>query len=236
MAYPSPANASSGPTPARGQVRIMTATVILPAPPVLPIKALNIADLTELVGLPESAARILLKPLSEHPGMVNGAWWPRSRDLARELPLLVAALDGIWGQIYHATVQVDMWPDIPGKVRAGRHIVRIGWYDTEQDPHDICLLSVPGRGRWDLLVVPPELDPAIAARLMATAASPGNMQTATSLLATASAASTPVPPVPPVSPVSPVPPAASAASAGILRDAERITAWESEGGTPPVRA
>ena len=159
----------------------MTATVILPVIPV------DDVDLAGLVDLPEPAARILLKPPSEHPGMVDGAWWPRSRNLVRELPLLVAALDGIWGQIYHATVQVHMWPDIPEKVRTGRHIVRVGWFDTEQDPHDICLISVPGRGRRDLLVVPPQLDPAIAARLMATAASPGNMQTAGALIATASA-------------------------------------------------
>jgi hypothetical protein len=104
MAHPSPANANSEPTQARRQVRIMTATVILPVDNV---------DLTDLVGLPEPAARILLKPPSEHPGMVDGV--------------------------------------------------------------------------WDLLVVPPEIDPAIAARLMATAASAGNRQTASSLITAASA-------------------------------------------------
>lgn len=188
----------------------MTATLIHPVIPVADV------DLADLVDVPEPAARILLKPPSEHPGMVNGAWWPRSRDLVRELPLLVAALDGVWGQIYHASVQVHMWPDIPKMVRAGRHIVRVGWFDAEQDPHDICLISAPGRARWDLLVIPPELDPATAARLMATAATPGNLQTASSLIATASAPSTP--------------------SAGTCRDAERITAWESEGGPTLVRA
>lgn len=131
---------------------------------------------------PDPVARILLKPPSRHPGMVNGAWWPRSRDLVKEVPLLVAALDGVWGQIYHATVQVHMWPNIPKRVRTGGHLVRIGWFDTEQDPHDICLLSLPGRQRWDLLVVPPELDPETAARLMAIAATPGNAQAASSLI------------------------------------------------------
>ena len=187
----------------------MTATALLPVRPATEV------DLAGLVDLAEPPARILLKPRSEHPGMVNGAWWPRSRDLVRELPLLVAALDGVWGQIYHATVQVRMWPDIPGKVRTGRHIVGVGWFDAEQDPHDICLTSVPGRGRWDLLVVPPETDPAVAVRLMAAAASPGNTQTAGSLIATASAPSAP--------------------SAGALRDVEHLAARESEGGSPSVR-
>ena len=110
------------------------------------------------------------------------------RDVLK-LPLLVAALDGVRGQIYHASVQVHMWPDIPKKVRAGRHIVRVGWFDAEQDPHVICLISAPGCGRWELLVVPPELDPAIAARLMVTAATSGNIPTASILIASASAPS-----------------------------------------------
>lgn len=151
---------------------------------VLPIGAVNDAAVVEV---PEPAARILLKLPGKYPGVVDGAWWPRSRDLVRELPLLVAALGGVWGQIYHATVQVRMWPDIPKSVRTGEHFVRVGWFDAEQDPHDICLLSLPGRGRWDLLVIPPEFDLAVAAQLMATAASPDNLQTASSLIATASA-------------------------------------------------
>lgn len=132
------------------------------------------------------AARISLKPAGSHQGMVNGAWWPRSRDLVRELPPLIAALDKAWGKVDRATVNVNMWPDIPRRVRIGTHVVRVGWFDAEQDPHDICLLAYSRGGRWDLLVVPPELDPDTAARLMATAAESGNVQTATALLAAAS--------------------------------------------------
>ncbi|MBS2964856.1 hypothetical protein KGA66_17495 [Actinocrinis puniceicyclus] len=131
-------------------------------------------------------ARVSLKAPSPHPGMVNGAWWPRSRDLTRELPSLIAALDKAWGKVDRATVNVNMWPDIPRRVRTGTHVVRVGWFDAEQDPHDICLLSYRRGGRWDLLVVPPELDADTAARLMATAAEAGNMQTATALLSAAS--------------------------------------------------
>lgn len=131
----------------------------------------------------DPAARLRLKPTSTHPGMVNGAWWPRSRDLTRELPPLIARLDEAWGRIYHATVQVGMWPDIPNRVRTGEHVVRLGWYDAEQDPDDICLISLRGGKRWDLLVVPPELDPEAAERVMAAAASPGNFESARELLA-----------------------------------------------------
>jgi hypothetical protein len=139
--------------------------------------------------------------------MVNGAWWPRSRDLMRELPPLIEAVDRVWGRIYHVTLQVHMWPDIPKRVITGEHVVRVGWYDAEQEPHDICLISLRGGARWDLLVVPPELDRETAERLMATAASPGNLQTTDELLG-----------------------AAIADPTGRRSDPERITAWESEGG------
>jgi len=130
----------------------------------------------------DPAVRLRLKAASTHPGMVNGAWWPRSRDLTRELPPLIAALDEAWGRIYHATVQVGMWPDIPKQVRTGEHAVRVGWFDAEQDPHDICLLSLRGGARWDLLVIPPEFDPDAAERAMAMAATVGDFQTASALL------------------------------------------------------
>jgi hypothetical protein len=134
---------------------------------------------------PAGPVRIRLKPPSRHQGMVNGAWWPRSRDLAAELPSLIEAVDRAWGRIYHVTVQVHMWPDIPKRVQTGAHVVRVGWYDQEQDKHDICLISLRGGTRRDLLVVPPELDPETAERAMATAATPGNMQTTDALLAAA---------------------------------------------------
>ena len=128
-------------------------------------------------------ARISLKPSSRHPGMVNGAWWPRSRDLAAELPALITALDQAWGQINRVTVNVRMWPSVPRKVRTGSHVVRVGWFDAEQDPNDLCLLSYRSApGRWDLLVVPPETEPGRAARLMAAASEAGNNETASALL------------------------------------------------------
>jgi hypothetical protein len=152
---------------ARGQVRIVTAVSIRPQP----------AD------IPVSEARLSLKPFSRHPGMVNGAWWPRSRDLTAELPALVAVLDKAWGQMNRVTVNVRMWPQVPKRVRTGAHIVRLGWFDAEQDPNDLCLLSYGSApGRWDLLVVPPETDPERAAQLMDAASDLGNKQTASALL------------------------------------------------------
>lgn len=177
MAVPSPANGNAGSFSPRGQVRIVTVSEVLPVKPLEPENSATAP--TPAPG----AVRLRIKPATTHTGMVNGAWWPRSRDLARELPPLIAALDEIWGRIYHATVQVGMWPDIPKRVLTGNHVVRVGWYDAEQDPDDICLVSLRGGMRWDLLVVPPELDPDAAERVMTAAASVDNFQSAGDLLA-----------------------------------------------------
>jgi hypothetical protein len=167
--------------------------------------------LVKLVDLPAPAARIRLKPRSNDRGMVDGAWWPRTRDLSRELPPLIAAVEREpgWSTIHHATVNVHMWPAFPKKIRTGSHVVRVGWFDAEQDPNDICLISISLGGRWDLLVVPPELEPDAAARLMVRASTPGNSQTASALLAMA-----------------------SAHLAGPTEEPEALGAWESEGGSP----
>lgn len=129
-------------------------------------------------------ARVHLKPLSERAAVLNGAWWPRSRDLALELPALIAVLDQAWGQINRVTVNVHMWPLIPRKVATGSHTVRVGWFDVEQDPNSLCLIShsrVPYR--WNLLVIPPETGAEQAGDLMATAGDIHNRQTASALLA-----------------------------------------------------
>jgi Family of unknown function (DUF5994) len=169
MAVPSPANGNAGSFSPRGQVRIVTVSEVLPAKPLEPENPAEV--------------RLRIKPATTHTGIVNGAWWPRSRDLTQELPPLIAALDEIWGRIYHATVQVGMWPDIPKRVITGDHVVRVGWFDAEQDPDDICLVSLRGGRRWDLLVVPPELDPDAAEQVMTAAASVDNFQSAGDLLA-----------------------------------------------------
>lgn len=79
--------------------------------------------------------------------------WPRSRDLPRELPSLMAVLDPLWGRITRVAVNPEHWPVVPRKVQVDGHIVKVGWFTPEIDPHKLLLLSY-GVGRWDLLVIP----------------------------------------------------------------------------------
>ncbi|MEW5533096.1 DUF5994 family protein [Streptomyces virginiae] len=126
-------------------------------------------------------ARLSLTPKTTLAGQLDGAWWPRSRDLEAELPPLAAALDETWGHITRVSVNPRRWPVVPRTVAVAGHLLHVGWF-TEQDPDKLILLSYTV-GRWDLLVVPPETEPAAAARLMAAAAIPGSVLTAGVLMA-----------------------------------------------------
>ncbi|MGA5554968.1 DUF5994 family protein [Streptomyces lavendulocolor] len=129
-----------------------------------------------------SPVRLSLVPAGSVPGLLDGAWWPRSRDLARELPALTDALDVPWGRVTRVTVNPTHWPVIPRKVAVTGHTVHVGWFTDEQDPHKLILLSY-ARGRMDLLVIPPEAGVATAARLMSAARAPGGLLTASGLMA-----------------------------------------------------
>ncbi|MEV1023218.1 DUF5994 family protein [Streptomyces sp. NPDC050264] len=131
---------------------------------------------------PYPAARISLKSPTGQ-GLLDGAWWPRSRDLSAELPALADALDPLWGRITRVAVNPMLWPVVPRKVTVHERVLKVGWFTPELDPHKLLLLSY-GSGRRDLLVIPPETTAANAARLMAAACDPdGPPLTATDLVA-----------------------------------------------------
>ncbi|MEU0383647.1 DUF5994 family protein [Streptomyces chartreusis] len=128
-----------------------------------------------------SSPRLSLAPVGPAPALLDGAWWPRSRDLGAELPSLIAVLDPLWGRITRVTVNPTHWPAVPRKVPVAGHVVKVGWFLPEQDPHELLLLSYRV-GRWNLLVVPPQTPPDSAAWLMAAASDPLGTWTASRLM------------------------------------------------------
>lgn len=125
-------------------------------------------------------ARLTLTPIGQSAGRLDGAWWPRSRDLAHELPSLMRAMEPV-GRISRATVNPTLWDGVPRQVPVAGRLVKVGWFTDEQDVHEIMLLSHRA-DRWELLVVPPETDPDTAGRMMAAAATAGDMRSATMLV------------------------------------------------------
>ncbi|PPS69502.1 hypothetical protein BV882_27655 [Streptomyces sp. 46] len=156
--------------------------------------------------LPSLSPRLSLAPIGSAPALLDGAWWPRSRDLEAELPSLTAVLEPLWGRITRVTVNPAQWPVIPRKVPVAGRVVHVGWFRDEQDPHELLLLSYH-LGRWNLLVVPPQTSPDSAAWLMAAASDPRGTSSASRLMEEAGRLRT-------------------------LRDADRAVeaVWDSEGG------
>ncbi|MGW1717928.1 DUF5994 family protein [Streptomyces sp. NPDC002156] len=145
------------------------------------VSHLRTADADDRFASSSPSLRLSLAPAGPAPALLDGAWWPRSRDLGAELPALTAVLDPLWGRITRVTVNPVHWPVVPRKVAVGGRVVKVGWFLAEQDPHELLLLSYR-TGRWNLLVVPPQTPAAQAAWLMAAASDPLGTSTASRLM------------------------------------------------------
>lgn len=129
---------------------------------------------------PENTPRLRLKPKAPTTGYVDGAWWPHSDDLARELPDLLAVLSVRLGPIDRVMYNLDEWPDVPARIRFADRPVRLNGYRLQ--PHNtIEVLGLAG-GRIVLLVAPALLDPDHAHKTLMTAATPDNASSADALL------------------------------------------------------
>lgn len=118
--------------------------------------------------------RVLLAPRGLPPRRIDGAWWPRTYTLVAELPGLLAALPRDWGQIDRVTVSGRDWSALPGRMLVAGQVVRLGRTPDSPGPRasTVCLLA-EGRGRWDLLVVPPHTPEAEALRRLRAGATDG---------------------------------------------------------------
>src|SRR6185437_15452815 len=95
--------------------------------------------------------RLRLKPKAPTTGYVDGAWWPRSNDIAVELPDLLAVLSVRLGPIAMVIFNVGDWANTPTEFAMDDRPVRLGAstgqpVDTIQiigDHHKLVLLVVP---------------------------------------------------------------------------------------------
>ncbi|WP_405583768.1 DUF5994 family protein [Streptomyces sp. NBC_01190] len=112
--------------------------------------------------------RLSLVPPDRGPVRIDGAWWPRTDDLTRELLPLLAALGVRWGRISHITVDGSAWSDGPPAIVLGGHTIRVNRSANTAHRDAICLVC-RGVGRCDLIVVPPETARVQADRTLAAA-------------------------------------------------------------------
>jgi len=127
--------------------------------------------------------RVQLDPTMAGTGVVDGGWWPRSRDPDVELPGLIAGLESSLGPITRLALNLTAWDSAPRRVAVEGRRVRVGWF-RHMDP-DMVGVTRAGQNRVALLVVPPRAARVAAGRAMAMAADAANSTGPADILAAA---------------------------------------------------
>ncbi|MGA4992117.1 DUF5994 family protein [Nonomuraea bangladeshensis] len=101
----------------------------------------------------DSALRLSLRPVPNRRAVVDGAWWPSSRDAAAELPGLIDHVDRLLDRVtLRIGVHGDAWQNIPRRIPARGRQVRVGWF-RHTDPRVITLSFAAGEPVV-LLIIP----------------------------------------------------------------------------------
>ena len=120
--------------------------------------------------------------MAEDPGRdrLDGAWWPRSRDLAVELADLVDHFPPRFGRIVSALFYPPDWDAGPRRVPAAGGDVKVG-SSPRPDSH-LIHLTTSDRTVLHVLVVPPGFTDDQGDEALLAAATSGNAHSAVDLL------------------------------------------------------
>lgn len=152
-------------------------------------------------------ARLRLADSTSSRAMLDGGWWPTSRDPVVELCSLVTALTAQrGGVIERIMLQPAAWDRHPCRIGVDGAVVRVGWFATLGA--ELVIITGPRDLRIDLAVIAPETAHAVATAAMLAASRPANATRAVGTLH-----------IPP----SPCP-------RGVARRGDDVAVWESEGG------
>jgi Family of unknown function (DUF5994) len=127
------------------------------------------------------ALRLRLDPTLARAGVLDGGWWPHSRDPDAELPDLIAGLDASLGTITRVALNLDAWDRAPRRVAVEGRSVQVGWFRAMNA--DTIGVTRGSQDRFVLLVVPPQATVPAAATAMAMAADATNRAPPADILA-----------------------------------------------------
>jgi Family of unknown function (DUF5994) len=140
----------------------------------------------EISPAPLAGLRLRLQPDGSGRGLLDGGWWPRTRDPAAELPGLVHALDERCGRITRILLGTADWDGSRPRRLAigsppGSRVVKIGWFDSM--PAGLLTAISAGGERTDLVTIPPRASEEAASSAMLHAAKAGNREHSPAILA-----------------------------------------------------
>ncbi|MFE5810054.1 DUF5994 family protein [Streptomyces sp. NPDC056491] len=125
------------------------------------------------------AALLRLETTQSRQGLLDGAWWPRSRDVTIELPALITALTAHLGPITRVGVDASAWGDVPTRLVIDGQVVHL---DADPVGDDTVLVTRGHNDHFALLVVPPDTTADAAREAMARAVRADNITQATQIL------------------------------------------------------
>ena len=118
--------------------------------------------------------RLRMREPASTDGHIDGAWWPHSRDLVQELAPLLDELRVAGNPIGRVIYDRASWKAETRRVRVGDRVVRLGGFSMPDTEIVSFIDNTGSRKRLDVLVVPPDADPAYAERLLALASTSGS--------------------------------------------------------------
>ncbi|MEV8431632.1 DUF5994 family protein [Streptomyces sp. HUAS 31] len=129
-------------------------------------------------------ALLRLTTTHDRQGILDGAWWPRSRHLATELPGLISALTERLGPVTRIGLDTGAWDEMPTRMTVDHRVVHI---DSFSEGDDTALVTRGDQDYFSLLVVPPDTPPDAARAAIAEAVSADNPKQAVQILIDTSA-------------------------------------------------
>ncbi|MEV6393551.1 DUF5994 family protein [Streptomyces sp. NPDC051907] len=124
-------------------------------------------------------ALLRLETTQSRQGLLDGAWWPRSRDVTIELPALITALTAHLGPITRVGLDTSAWQDVPTRLVIDGQVVHL---DADPVGDDTVLVTRGHNDHFALLVVPPDTNAHAAHEAMARAVRADNTTQATQIL------------------------------------------------------
>jgi hypothetical protein len=124
-------------------------------------------------------ALLRLETTRSREGILDGAWWPRSRDIGAELPSLITALTAHLGPISRVGLDASAWDALPTRLIVDDRVVHI---DSFAVGDDTVLITRGDQDYFTLLVVPPQATPDAARAAMARAVQADNVTPAEQIL------------------------------------------------------
>lgn len=111
--------------------------------------------------------------------VLDGAWWPRSRDVTSQVTDLIRALTTHLGPLDRVGLDADAWDAVEGRLVVDGQVIHLDW---SQVGDDTVLVTCGERDHFALLVVPPEATADAAASAMRQAVEADNTKPAKQIL------------------------------------------------------